>query len=426
MTALIITCYNRPQYLLKCLESLEKLTELPDFFIFVDDASTDPIIRNIIGDFIAKNQKFYCTGVFLAKNQGIKNALRVGVEMAMHGDCDLFINLDSDAIVKPNFITELKRLHAERTDHIVSGFNSLNKDKKGNLRNPIISEVLPDHYLKKYANGINMCFNKQQYEDVVLPSLLKEGNWDTNTSGKTPFVIARPSLVQHIGFESSMGHTDDPDVAADFYELTLPTVTLFGIDAHDPEGLRRAADICTRSVQFGDVQIITERLFSGREAYSKFCIADMAEYIKTDHVLIIHPDGYIQNPSAWADEFLEYDYGGASWWFKDGMNVGNGGFSLRSKKLLDILASLDMSQTGYHPEDEIICRRLRPWLEKECGIKFMPDHLANRFAIEAYNVPAPDNVYSGQFGFHGYHVSGLPIPPIQKFKASQPLRRNWR
>ena len=141
-----------------------------------------------------------------------------------------------------------------------------------------------------------------------------------------------------------MGHNDEPDVAADFFELSLPSVTLFGIDAHDPQGLLRAAEICTRGVEFGAVKMITERLFQGREGYSKFCISDMAKHIDTSHVLIIHPDGYIQNPSAWNDEWLTYDYVGSSWWFKDGKNVGNGGFSLRSKKLLDILATLELEQ----------------------------------------------------------------------------------
>ena len=46
-------------------------------------------------------------------------------------------------------------------------------------------------------------------------------------------------------------------------------------------------------------------------------------------------DGYAVNPGAWDAAFLDCDYLGAKWsWHKDAMRVGNGGFSLRSRRLL--------------------------------------------------------------------------------------------
>lgn len=415
MTTLIINSFNRPEYLSRCLDSVARLNPMPDSIILMDDASTDPQTLALIDHFQAP-----CTvGKYRqGKNGGIKNSLRLACDMAFAAGANLVINLDGDAVVKPELIARLQELHNQHEGYIISGFNSLNKDKRGQLRNPIIDEGTT-FYIKKHANGINMCFNQTQYNQHIKPALSNpSGNWDYDSTNDQGFIIAKPSLVQHIGSNSSMGHNDDPDVAADFFELSLPTVTLFGIDAHDPQGLLRAAEICARGVEFGAVKIITERLFQGREGYSKFCITEMAKYVDTSHVLIIHPDGYIQNPSAWRDEWLEWDYCGSSWWFKDGKNVGNGGFSLRSKKLLNILATLELEQ--YHPEDEVICRQLRRWLEDKHGIKFAPTDVADRFAIEAYNVPAPDNMYSGQFGFHGYHVTGLPIPPSRTTKAGVP------
>lgn len=84
-------------------------------------------------------------------------------------------------------------------------------------------------------------------------------------------------------------------------------------------------------------------------------IKELNKYIETSYVLIIQYDGFILNPDAWTDEFLEYDYIGAPWWYTDDCNVGNGGFSLRSKKLLEILAN-DDSILETHPEDHHICR----------------------------------------------------------------------
>lgn len=221
--------------------------------------------------------------------------------------------------------------------------------------------------------------------------------------------------------------------------ISLPNVTLFGIDSFDPSGLLRAAEICQRGIKFGKVKMITDDLFTKggtphqrREDYSRFCIQDMAKYITTSHVLIIHPDGYIQDPTKWNDDWLQWDYIGATWGYKDNMNNGNGGFCLRSKKLLDILARTEL--TNYHPEDDIICRQLRPWLEQKFSIKFAPEEVCNKFSIEAYGVNHfidsggfRANTYTDQFGFHGKHCIGLPIPmPARGVQFGKPYVKQRR
>ena len=422
-TALIVTTYNRPEYLKRCLDSLIPLIEQPDILVIVDDASNNKETINLIANFTKSFPNlFQC--IFFKENGGIKSSLRAGVQSAYSLGAELFINLDGDAIVKPNFITELKQLHTDfGGEYIISGFNSLNKNADGTLRNPILSEG-GTHIKKKHANGINMCFDIRQYDSIIWKALQSKGNWDFDAKQEQGFIIAKPSLVQHIGINSSMGHNENPDVAADFYELELPSVGLFCIDAHDPEGMMRAAEICQRGIKFGSVKTISERLFSGREAYSNFMVKDLWHHVKDmegTHILTFHPDGYVQCPSAWDDEWLNTDFLGATWWYKDGMNSGNGGFSLRSKKLIEILSQLDLTGLDVHPEDNFICRQLRPWLEKEYGIKFGTEEQCNRFSIEAYNVPPPDNRYSGQFGFHGYHVSGLPIPMPPKNVSKVPI-----
>lgn len=415
-TALILAIHNRPTYLRQCLESLQRV-KYPDKFLLlmIDDCSKD-------ADTIAQFEAFNLDAVRVEKrryekNVGIKEVLKFGFEFCFNEGARVVINLDSDAIVKPEFVTRLLELKKQFPDNIVSGFNSENKDN-GKLRNPIISKH-EGYSLKQYANGINMCVNRANFERYLKPAFESKGNWDFEATKPNPCVIAVPSLVEHIGLQSSMGHSNNPDVAADFYQLHLPDVTLFGIDAHDPEGIKRAAEICTRNVKFGDVKIITERLFSGREAYSKFCLTKMVDYIETSHVLIIHPDGFIVNPSAWDNDWLQYDVIGATWGYKDNKNCGNGGFSLRSKKVLEIVAKLKLH--NFHPEDEILGRQLRPMLEQQHGIKFAPDEVCNKFSIEAYgsqvwrdNSGYRGNQYCGSFGFHGYGVVGLPIEPAQR------------
>lgn len=198
-------------------------------------------------------------------------------------------------------------------------------------------------------------------------------------------------------------------------KIKLPEVSLFCIDAFDPEGAKRAIEICQRGIEFGDVICITDHnYFRGRESYSKFMVERINEFIKTDFVLTCHPDGFIQNPEAWDNDWLQYDYIGATWDFYNHHQNGNGGFSLRSKKLLQILSELNLDGINVHPEDDFICRQIRDWLEKEYHIKFAPVEVCKKFSIEAYAIMPPYNRWNGEFGHHGYYVTGLPIPNMPR------------
>jgi hypothetical protein len=115
--------------------------------------------------------------------------------------------------------------------------------------------------------------------------------------------------------------------------------------------------------------------------------------------LSIQWDGYVVNPDAWTNDFLQYDYIGAKWpWHKDGRNVGNGGFCLRSRKLMQSLAELvsfgEIELPGKRPEDDYVCRQLRPKLES-LGIRFAPEPVADRFSYER------EEPTQTTFGFHG-------------------------
>lgn len=116
--------------------------------------------------------------------------------------------------------------------------------------------------------------------------------------------------------------------------------------------------------------------------------------ITTSHILTIQYDGFVLNGSLWSDEFLKYDYIGAPWLFhKDDLQVGNGGFSLRSIRLMRYLENNRQKYPVRHPEDDAICRIYRPSLEA-IGFKFAPVEIASRFSFER----EPKRPV---FGFHG-------------------------
>tara|TARA_R100000700_G_scaffold41196_1_gene60427 strand:+ start:1586 stop:2494 length:909 start_codon:yes stop_codon:yes gene_type:complete len=127
--------------------------------------------------------------------------------------------------------------------------------------------------------------------------------------------------------------------------------------------------------------------------YSHFVIKDIYKYVNKDFLMLFQNDGFIDNVSSWDDRFLECDYIGAPWWYKDENNVGNGGFSIRSKKLLNILAEDDHIKEVV-PEDHHICRTYGEYLRETHGIKFASEDLASKFSVE-------HGSYFSQFGFHG-------------------------
>lgn len=136
-----------------------------------------------------------------------------------------------------------------------------------------------------------------------------------------------------------------------------------------------------------------QRLSSSRD-YSDFMVRDLAMHIGTSHCLIVQWDGFVINPERWDPAFLEFDYIGAPWpQFEDGRDVGNGGFSLRSRRLLQACQDPRFVMDG--PEDVAICRLNRAMLEEQHGIRFADRAMAERFSYERSMPMQPT------FGFHG-------------------------
>jgi len=153
-------------------------------------------------------------------------------------------------------------------------------------------------------------------------------------------------------------------------------------------------DKCKEYFDFGGEIFITDPKINSRQAYSKFILQELYKQVYTDFVLIVQWDGYIINPDAWNDQFLEYDYIGAVWhWHEEGKRVGNGGFSLRSRVLCELTASPKFAYTNEN-EDDQICHANKEFLESQ-GMKFAPEELARYFSFER----ELSNIKT--FGFHG-------------------------
>ncbi|HEX3633784.1 MAG TPA: DUF5672 family protein, partial [Casimicrobiaceae bacterium] len=189
--------------------------------------------------------------------------------------------------------------------------------------------------------------------------------------------------------------------------LDLPGVTLCCIDTANHALAARALRRSAVGIRFARSLFLTDRevdepgievraiaTLTSRDDYSHFVLASLLDHVDTPHVLLVQWDGYAVNPAAWRGDFLDCDYIGAKWfWEAEGQRVGNGGFSLRSRKLLEALRDPRIVLTG--AEDVTICRTFRGLLERDHGIRFAPEALADAFAFEvAYPIGTP-------FGFHG-------------------------
>lgn len=132
--------------------------------------------------------------------------------------------------------------------------------------------------------------------------------------------------------------------------------------------------------------------------YNMLMLKGVAEYINTEHAMYVQWDGIANDKTQWTDEFLKYDYIGAPWpWEPEGRNIGNGGFSLRSKRLLDACQDEQIKLTEARnmvAEDNVIGSDNREFLETKYNIKFATTELAKRFSFEL-------GAYQPSFGFHG-------------------------
>jgi hypothetical protein len=201
--------------------------------------------------------------------------------------------------------------------------------------------------------------------------------------------------------------------------LNLSNVTLLCVETREPELANWAINRCLSGIQFGKVVLITNlgRVNIKRvdidyvqappikttKDYSEFLLTGLEQYVEGTHVLVIQWDSFVIHPQLWSNEYLQYDYIGPVWPHHPETPVGNGGFSLRSKKLLQVI-----QQPGFikkHPEDYCICADNREFLEKY-DIKIAPVKLAEQFAVER-------TLWHEAFGFHGFFNFGRVLNDIE-------------
>jgi hypothetical protein len=209
---IVITVFNRPKYLRQTLDSIlaSSIPTTNFLVVVVNDASTNLEIPNILDEYSKKFSQFHV--ITNKTNKHVWKSLPIGLDYLFLKNTDIMMNLDSDAIVRKDWLEKIIDLHKEYPTSIISGFNT--------TRNHPIGSERPTCYTKVSAGGINYVFRWGDYLSIIRPAFLRDSSWDWGVCDAIKekgreLLITKPSVIQHIGVESTLGH-HNIDVADDF------------------------------------------------------------------------------------------------------------------------------------------------------------------------------------------------------------------
>lgn len=195
-------------------------------------------------------------------------------------------------------------------------------------------------------------------------------------------------------------------------KLNLDQISCILIDGVNPNQSAKVLNYCGSLCNFNsiklfsfekptekyDYEFIQIKKFAYPE-YNRFLIKNLSSYINSQYVLIVQTDGYITNINAWDNIFLNYDYIGAPWIQGTLYNtrVGNGGFSLRSKKFIERCSWPDININS-NQEDIVVCSTNKDLMERS-GLKYAPVEIAAKFSWGG-DVPEIQRTWQDSFGAH--------------------------
>ena len=222
--------------------------------------------------------------------------------------------------------------------------------------------------------------------------------------------------------------------------IKLSNVTLISIDTTDNlSGTLKGVYTSMSGINFGAIKIITTKKqiennyslvddgivleepvvdIKNYNDYNHYVIHDLHNHVNTSHCLLVQPDGFVLFPEKWNNEWLKYDYIGAPWAYAEDAyidpfgnhhRVGNGGFSLRSKKFLEVPTKVEVpwetnnsdfywmpeGVVNYHEDGNVCVHNRHIFIEQGC--KYAPVEVAVRFSQET-RVSECDGITP--FGFH--------------------------
>jgi hypothetical protein len=209
---IVMPIYNRYEYLKKCLDSLSKTNLSECILVLVDESIT----KEVNDDKKKVN--------LLVKEFKMKDTVLIKIHKKKHGNmfdsilhsfdlvqplCDYLITIDSDTIHKVDWINKLMNTYEmikkeyPNKKLLLSGFNTITTNFHK------ILEEKEKYMVKSSVGGCQMFFESKLYLKILRYTLISH-KWDTNLiknlkDNNGLVCVTRPSVIEHIGFESS-GH----------------------------------------------------------------------------------------------------------------------------------------------------------------------------------------------------------------------------
>lgn len=419
------------RYLTHSFEILNRQT-FKDFEIVVSDQSEDDNIQNLCSDWnkhLNVKHTFYRSGP-RSSSANANNAVK-------HATSDIVRVLFQDDFLYDEKSLETELIHflgnhnhwlITACCHTKDGSNFHNpfypkyhdSIHYGNntISSPSVIIVRKDSFVGFDENLfwlMDVEFYKRTYDNHGLPAIC---NFITVVNREHENQVSNTLVTEDVK------HKEFNYVLDKYREhLELKDVTIVSVAGVRAEEALRAIKYSCKHITFARAILITPEDITddqveiikceslNYEQYNHFIVYRLHEYIDTKYALIVQDDGFVVNSDKWEDLFLKYDYIGAPWplpqddfSFKDAFGklqrMGNGGFTLRSKKLLSLASELNLEWKpyyGFFNEDGFFCCHNRHIYEQH-GCKFADVHTAARFSHET---PTQETQGIIPFGFHG-------------------------
>jgi glycosyltransferase involved in cell wall biosynthesis len=287
--SLIIPTYNRPEYLERCLNSIQDTFLYKGSLIYIiDDGSINKKTIELINNFEKKN--CIVKKVFKKENKGAYDSMLIAYDYCFR-ESEYVILIGSDIIVNNYFYDMMTYYYKLFPNNIISGFNTLTISELGTPRHPVIKDGL--FYKVKNTSG-SACFgfNNKIYEDYFKLTLIESINskrfcYDTNSTKKASnngqhVICTVPSVVEHIGINSTMDHNNNPDISIDFQmniDLTKKSKKIITINLATYPEREHSLRVCIESLL--EIKKIDKiRVYLNEyESVPDFLINDKIEYV---------------------------------------------------------------------------------------------------------------------------------------------------